>query len=557
MGSVYEARDGERRVAVKLLNGSQFGPTQLERFQREAELTASLTHPHVVRVHDAGVNGRTPYIVYELVEGAQTLEEALPLLPRQERLRLIHETARGLGAAHAQGIVHRDVKPANVLVADGHAKVADFGLCTGSDLERLTVTGALVGTPRYMSPEQVSGTRAGPPADVWALGLMLYEALTERVPFEGATLPLLIGQIAVAPITAPRKLDPTIPPPLERVALGALTRDLEQRYPDAQAFADALKGAMEAEPAPQRELAWIAGLALGLAIVVVASAAWLVLSAPSAKSSPTPQLSATSTREGAPPALPRSIPAAGDSFPWELSVIATLRHEGKPRPEVHKVLLTGESLVREAGPPARISGRITRAFTSWTNPNPKKGVIAWDSEKHNQLVAMRAAVGMQVSYRLTDDGQVKLLTGGLFQAILNRTAPNQRITARTMLVLLMDPVLEIYLRNTHHVLPEVPSAEWTQEQVVYFWPTQPNEAQIRVRFDCRLEGSAIRGELSGWEQLPTKTAARIQDVSAGSLDSAFGDGRLQRSKLRLTVHMQQPKGSHAAECEWSYRELPH
>jgi serine/threonine protein kinase len=554
MGSVFLARDGGREVALKVLNTADFNPNQLERFSREAQLTASLAHPNVVRVHDAGVSGRTPYIVYELVEGAQTLEEALPRLPRAERIRLILETARGLAVAHAQGIVHRDVKPDNVLVAAGHAKVADFGLCTATDLDRLTVTGALVGTPRYMAPEQVAGERAGPQVDVWALGVMLYEALTDSVPFDGVSLPLLIGQIAVSPITPPRKLDPTIPPELEAVVLRAMERNREQRFADGQAFADALAAAQNAAPGSKSRARPVLAL---VALGVFALAGGLVLASESKATAEAaaPSLTPTPSASLAPPLdLPRWSLDVGETYPWELSVVATVNHPHR-RPEVYKVLLTGATVVREAGPPARVSARITRALTSQTNINPKKEPMTWDSLKGPQLVGMRAAVGKQISYRISPQGRVELLSGKLFEAITDATEPAQRGMARTVLVLLQDPVLEHYLNATHHVLPETPSLSWTHEQVIYFWPAQPNEARLVISLDCRLEDGQLRGELSGWKQLPTNTDATIKDVPTGALEATFKDGRLLESTLDLEALVDQPKGSHQAECVWRYREM--
>lgn len=127
--------------------------------------------------------------------------------------------------------------------------------------------------------------------------------------------------------------------------------------------------------------------------------------------------------------------------------------------------------------------------------------------------------------------------------------------ARTVLVLLQDPVLEHYLDTTHRVLPETPSLEWKHEHLIYLWPAQPNEARVKISLDCRLEGSQVTGSLSGWEQLPSDTDATVLDVPKGSVEATFQDGRLKRSRLQLAMKVKQPKGTHQAECVWSYREL--
>src|SRR5688572_26516276 len=183
MGLVLRARDrvSGREVALKVSLCAGDGERS-ERFAREGQLTAALDHPGIVRVHDSGVADGRPFLVYELVEAARTLEQAWEGLDRDGRVRLVLEVARAVGHAHGRGVIHRDLKPENILVdRDGRARVTDFGLAAALDLDRLTHTGVLLGTPLYMAPEQVAGLAdalRSPRVDVWALGVLLYLALT-------------------------------------------------------------------------------------------------------------------------------------------------------------------------------------------------------------------------------------------------------------------------------------------------------------------------------------------------------------------------------------------
>jgi serine/threonine-protein kinase len=238
MGVVYRAQElaSAREVALKVVRGVPQAD-RLQRFKREGDLVASLRHPGIVRVHAAGEMGGQPYLVYELVEGARPLDDVLPGLPLRERVALIAEVAVALGFAHQRSIVHRDVKPANILVdAAGRARLTDFGLATSAGVDRLTQSGAMLGTAHYMSPEQLVG-HAGPPTDVWALGVVLYSALTGEAPFPGPTWGELAAQIADAEPAPPRRWDPKLPRELEAICLRALAKTPEDRYPDGQALA--------------------------------------------------------------------------------------------------------------------------------------------------------------------------------------------------------------------------------------------------------------------------------------------------------------------------------
>ena len=213
MGVVYLARQDRlgRPTAVKMiLAGQHADPDALARFQEEAKAVAALQHPNVVQVFEAGVHDRPPYLSLEYVGGG-SLDRLLvgEPLPPQRAAELARTLAAAVHAVHQKGIVHRDLKPANILLTeDGVPKIADFGLAKAvADDRGRTVTGAVLGTPNYMAPEQAGGRRReiGPAADVYALGAILYEMLTGRPPFAGDTALDTLLLLATEEVVPPRE----------------------------------------------------------------------------------------------------------------------------------------------------------------------------------------------------------------------------------------------------------------------------------------------------------------------------------------------------------------
>ncbi len=245
MSTVYCALDEtlERRVAIKLLNREVSSDSdELERFRREARAVAQLSHPHIVGVIDAGEDDGRPYIVFEYIEG-ETLKERirrLGRLPIPEAVAYAIEIARALGAAHARHIVHRDVKPQNVLIdEEGSAKVTDFGIARTLDEEGLTADGRVIGTTDYVSPEQALGHPVTGQSDLYSLGIVLYEMLTGEVPFKGDS------QVAVAmkhvrePLPDVQQARPEISAALASVVDRATAKQPSDRYrDDAELIAD-------------------------------------------------------------------------------------------------------------------------------------------------------------------------------------------------------------------------------------------------------------------------------------------------------------------------------
>jgi hypothetical protein len=258
MGRVWRAHDSllNRPVAVKILRSEFTGnPAFLARFRAEAQHAAALHHPNIASGFDYGEivgddGEQLAYLVMELVEG----DSLAALLDREGQLdvprtlMIVRSTAAALAVAHAAGVVHRDVKPGNVLVGrDGVVKITDFGIAWSASSVPLTQTGQVIGTAHYLSPEQAQGSKAGPASDVYALGAVAYECLAGRRPFDGESS----VQIAVMQIRdEPDPLPPQIPADVRRLVERAMAKDPAQRCPDGAALRDAIDSLAAGRPAP-------------------------------------------------------------------------------------------------------------------------------------------------------------------------------------------------------------------------------------------------------------------------------------------------------------------
>lgn len=248
MATVYRALDRRlgRPVAIKLLHAQYATDSEFrQRFEHEAQSAAGLSaHPNIVDVYDVGQQGDVPYIVMELVEGPDLkaiIEQEGPL-PIERALNIAQQAAAGLEFAHGRGLVHRDVKPQNVLVSpDGTARIADFGIAKSHLSTAVTQAGMTFGTADYISPEQAQGLPATPQSDVYSLGVVVYEMLTKHLPFTGDSPMSVALQHIQQPPPPLRQWNPSIPPSLERIVLGALAKDPRQRPASARAFASALR----------------------------------------------------------------------------------------------------------------------------------------------------------------------------------------------------------------------------------------------------------------------------------------------------------------------------
>jgi eukaryotic-like serine/threonine-protein kinase len=236
MSSVYRAFDPtlERRVAIKLMHSDiSNDPDQLERFRREARAVAQMNHPHVVTVIDAGEDDGAPYIVFEYVEG-ETLKERirrLGRLPVSEAVAYAIEIGRALENAHAHKLVHRDVKPQNVLIdRDGRAKVTDFGIARSLEAQGLTAPGRVLGTTDYVSPEQALGRDVTEQSDIYSLGIVLYEMLTGEVPFKADTQVAVAMQHVREPLPDVQRRRPEISAALAAVVDRATAKEVDNRY---------------------------------------------------------------------------------------------------------------------------------------------------------------------------------------------------------------------------------------------------------------------------------------------------------------------------------------
>src|SRR5215207_4003582 len=247
MGRVYLAHDRSlpREVALKVLDDRHAeNPEFVERFRREAKAAASLSHPNMVTVYDAGEDDESPYIAMEYLSGG-TLKNRIQergALPPRVAAGVTFEVANALAAAHEKSIVHRDIKPENVLITDqGHAKVGDFGIARAATATAITETDLILGSVRYLSPEQAKGEEVGPRSDLYSLGVVLYEMLTGRVPFDEENPIATAMKHATEEPASPRELDPTTPKALETITLKLLKKDPKRRYESATELAEDLE----------------------------------------------------------------------------------------------------------------------------------------------------------------------------------------------------------------------------------------------------------------------------------------------------------------------------
>jgi serine/threonine-protein kinase len=260
MSSVYRARDTvlERTVAIKILH-EHFSddPAYVERFRREARALAQLNHPNIVTVIDRGEYEGQQFIVFEHVEGDNLKEliEREGQLPVDQALGLVHQVARGLAFAHEHGVVHRDVKPHNVLIdEDGVAKVTDFSIARSLEpADGLTETGTLLGTSEYISPEQASGHRVDERSDQYSLAAVLYELLAGEPPYTGQNFMAVALKHIQDPVPSVRDVRPDVSPRLDAIVTRALAKRPEDRFPSTDAFMAALEAARadtDGAPAP-------------------------------------------------------------------------------------------------------------------------------------------------------------------------------------------------------------------------------------------------------------------------------------------------------------------
>ncbi|HEV2846037.1 MAG TPA: serine/threonine-protein kinase, partial [Thermoanaerobaculia bacterium] len=287
MGTVFKAFDPTlgRRIALKFLHRND--ATQTERFLREARAQARVVHPTICQVHEVGEVGGRPYIAMQYIEG-QGLGELRSELSLNEKVALVRDVARAVHAAHRTGLVHRDLKPGNILLTreesgELHPYVVDFGLALEQDETGLSVSGTISGTPAYISPEQAQGRPLDRRTDVYSLGVVLYELLAGAPPFTGGNLARILVRVVQEDPKPLRQIDPAVPQDLETVIAKCLEKDPERRYASGRDLAEDLDRFLDGEPVQARPASWFyrAGKRLRknrpLAIVSAAAAVALLV----------------------------------------------------------------------------------------------------------------------------------------------------------------------------------------------------------------------------------------------------------------------------------------
>lgn len=344
MGIVLKAHDPalDRMVAIKVLAPAIASQgVARQRFIREAQAAAAIAHPHVIAIHAVAPRHEPPYFVMPLVAG-ESLQRRIDLngaLPIDEAIRIAHQVAEGLAAAHERGLIHRDVKPANILLEGGTDRVVltDFGLARAIDDASLTCTGLIAGTPPFMAPEQARGEPLDARSDLFSLGSVLYAMLAGRPPFRAESTFGMLRKIAEQTAEPLHQANPTVPAWLERLVARLMTKDRRQRYATARALASDLCAASahlrqpRSSPLPThlRTPAWLArvdrrvllstGLALSL-LVVLTPLAWSTFGAGGVeRSNEREEIEATATGSvpaSRPPVTDGELPSQAKPLDW-------------------------------------------------------------------------------------------------------------------------------------------------------------------------------------------------------------------------------------------------
>ena len=331
MGIVYDALDPVigRNVAVKVINLKALSePTEAEflrdRLFREARSCGQLLHPGIVIIFDVGQEQQSAFIAMERVDGP-SLHQMLSMgkrLPADEALRILRQTAAALDYAHQHGIVHRDIKPANIMVrSDGTVKVTDFGIAKIISSATTTMTGTVMGTPSYMSPEQIEAREVDGRSDQFSLAVLAYEILTGAKPFQADSIPAIAHLIVYGARPLPHEVDADLPVGLNFVFQRAFSRLPEERFPTCVAFTDALQKAFEVPkpaplpvvvpPAPKKATGAVSALVV-LALLLLGAGVFYYVSYLRPKAQPTPAPEPTTTAESKPPVPVTTAPAKAD-----------------------------------------------------------------------------------------------------------------------------------------------------------------------------------------------------------------------------------------------------
>jgi serine/threonine-protein kinase len=399
MAEVWEARDDllKRRVAVKIVRGALAeSPEFSSRFLREARLAAQLQHPGIVAVFDVGLERHALFVVMPVLTGGSLSDRLARGVDDATALSWLRTLGAALDFAHGKGVVHRDVKPLNVLFdEEGSPHLSDFGLAKGLDeATHLTQTGVILGTPLYMSPEQAMGTPAGPAADQYSLGILAYRLLAGRLPYEKEPTPVLLRRTAFEEMPAPSAIRTDLPPAVDAVFARVLAKLPERRFPSCSAFVEALVPALRdrggtpttrLEADPPRPVPFRSGprrVPAGLAVLgaffslLLATSLWIVLR-PARSTAPPPvptPATPTPSRTPTPSALPEEPPAPA-------TALLALPSSAPAAPQTRAAAPPGTRAAAGALPPSRPTASATPTTTPLParTPTPTSTPTPWPS----------------------------------------------------------------------------------------------------------------------------------------------------------------------------------